>query len=146
MKKKTGMLYIFIVILALLIISVVLVVTINKSNNNIDNKSNNEENNTVIESWTYIKHEFHNGNGSIEESPFTLTPFTIMFREKTVDICYEECYTTNYTKKNNILTIDDFDYFSGVFEVSYEGDQMLLKEQYTDTDAYIMYYFQKPAG
>ena len=46
------------------------------------------------------------------EKPFNMENFYLDFHDKKVDVCYDKCYTTTYTKDNNILTIDDFDYFS----------------------------------
>lgn len=149
MKKKTRMTYIFIVILTLLIIGVLIIVYTNKNNTKINNnnKSNNDINNNddVIETWSYIKHEFYNKEGNLLDNPYTLTPFILVFHNKYVEVCYEECYATKYTKENNILTIDNFEYFSGTYEVSYQDDFMILKNDNENTIR-IVYYFQKPAG
>ena len=81
-------------------------------------------------------------NDNMIEKPFNMENFYLDFHDKKVDVCYDKCYTTTYTKDNNILTIDDFDYFSGKFEVSYKDNMMLLKT--VAEGAYIIYYFGKP--
>ena len=62
-----------------------------------------------------------------------------------VDGREDKCYTNNYTKKDDILTINNSDYFSGAFKVSYENDMMLLKED-TEEFGSTVYYFEKPLG
>ncbi|MDY5992514.1 MAG: hypothetical protein SPJ06_00805 [Bacilli bacterium] len=140
MKKKKSFLIILLV-LGTLILAFGFVLNFTSSNNK--NNSNNESKKSdLIEKWYYVDFEFYDENGNMLEKVFNMEDFYLDFYTKTVDVCYDKCYTTTYTKDNNILTIDDFDYFSGKFEVSYKDNMMLLKTITEGT--YIIYYFGKP--
>lgn len=147
MDKRTKILKIINILIMIIGISIILLaifICINDSNKNSnDNKNRNNSNkNEKITRWYYVDFEFYDVNGNMIEKPFNMENFYLDFHDKKVDVCYDKCYTTTYTKDNNILTIDDFDYFSGKFEVSYKDNMMLLKT--VAEGAYIIYYFGKP--
>lgn len=140
MKKKKAFLIILLVLGTLLLaFGIVLKFT---SSNNKNNSNNEYKKSGLIERWYYVDFEFYDENDNMIEKPFNMENFYLDFYTKTVDVCYDKCYTTTYTKDNNILTIDDFDYFSGKFEVSYKDNMMLLKT--VSEGAYIIYYFGEP--
>ena len=51
----------------------------------------------------------------------------------------------NIITKDYGICINNSDYFSGVFKVSYENDMMLLKEDSGEFSSTV-YYFEKPLG
>lgn len=144
-NKRINILRIFVV---LIIISIILLLTFvylnrDKVNDNDDGKKNNDFSEyDSIKRWYYVDVEFYDENGNMIEKPFDMENFYLDFHTDTVDVCYDECYTTPYFRHDNILTIGSFDYFSGTFEVSYETNMMLLKTVGEGT--YIIYYFGKP--
>lgn len=135
--KKIKILYLCIVVILLVIIGFLTFVFIKKQ----DTKANNKN----YDTWSYTKYETYDNNGNKIDIPYDMAPFTLTFRGDKVDVCYEKCYTNNYTKNDDILTINNSDYFSGVFKVSYEDNMMLLKEDSGEFGSTI-YYFEKPLG
>ena len=135
---------ILIIFIGISIITLSIFICINNSNKNSndDKNHNNSSKNENFKRWYYVDFEFYDENDNMIEKPFNMENFYLDFHDKKVDVCYDKCYTTTYTKDNNILTIDDFDYFSAKFEVSYKDNMMLLKT--VAEGAYIIYYFGKP--
>lgn len=144
MKKKNIFLIILLLIGILLLTSGIILVFTSINNNKNKNENNEYSESDTIKRWYYVDFEFYDENDNMIEKPFNMKDFYLDFHTDTVDVCYDndECHTTTYTEDNSILTIDDFDYFSGKFEVSYKDNMILLKT--INAGGYIIYYFGKP--
>lgn len=137
MNKKIKVLYLCIFIILLVMIGLLIFVFVKKQGTKLDDKN--------YETWSYTNYETYDNNGNMIEISYDMAPFTLTFRDDKVDVCYDKCYTNNYTKKDDILTINNSDYFSGAFKISYENDMMLLKEDSGEFGSTV-YYFEKPLG
>ena len=133
MKKKIVFLYTCAIIIILAIIGISVLVFIN-------NKETKEEN---VDIWNFIKYETYDGNGNKIDNPYTIKPFSLMFYKEKVDVCYDKCYTNTYTKKDNILTLNDSEYFSGKFTISYKDNTLILKNDAGEAGS-LVYYFKTP--
>lgn len=145
MNKKVRILYILIVIIVLAIISLLIFTYMNMSD---DVYKNDDIRNEDSEIWSYLKLEFYDKDDKLMDSPFNLEPFYLKFYDTKVDVCYNDgCHSTTYNKSGDTLIIDstNFDYFSGIFSVSYKDDMMLLYDG-NDGGNSILYYFSKPVG
>lgn len=145
MDKRIKILRILVILIVISIALLLVFVYINKNNkdSNEDKNYNDFSEYEYIKKWYYVTSEYYDENGKLMDKPFELEDFYLYFHTDTVDVCYDECYTTSYIKHDNILTIGSFDYFSGTFEVSYEYNTMVLKSVY-DGKVRIVYYFGKP--
>lgn len=133
MKKKIVFLYICIIIIILAIIGISVIVFTN-------NKETKEEN---IDIWNFIKYETYDGTGNKIDNPYTIKPFSLMFYKEKVEVCYDKCYPNTYTKKDNTLTINDSEYFSGKFTISYKDNTLILKNDAGEAGS-LVYYFKTP--
>lgn len=144
MDRKIKVMYVFIIVIILLIVGFLWFVYSNKRNMNDDSNKNNDNNDVT---WVYMRHEIRDENGNQVDSSFNFDAFYLVFHKDTVDVCYNECYTTGYYVDGEYMTIDYFEssssVFSGTYKVSYGDDTMMLYDG-EDGSPSILYYFGKP--
>lgn len=143
MDRKIKVMYGFIIFIILLIVGLLLLVYSNKKN--INNDSTDDKDNDVT--WVYMKHEIRDENGNYVDSSFNFDAFYLVFHEDTVDVCYNDCYTTKYYMDGEYITIDYFEssgsVFSGTYRITSSDDIMMLYDG-EDGGYSILYYFGKP--
>lgn len=150
MKKK--ILYIMLIILSIIIVGITYIFIKNKNNileddsiqkNSVINNNAIDEydgKNNTLSKWYYKETITKNMPDSNENYKLSLQ--YLEFKELSVEICYDLCYSVPYTIEGDTLSIQEGEYLSGEFKIKQEDDKMYLEQKLID-DTSLIYIFTK---
>lgn len=132
--KKTKILYILLIIIILCIGLITCIYASNKLNifnkNIVDDETTDIKDDKNTSKWYYRQAKIEPETEDVEPGDMSLS--YIVFKDSYIDICYQDnCYSAKYTIEDNILHIEEGEYFSGEFKISYEKDKLYLREDFS---------------